>query len=164
MFNLLRSKLKICTFFMGIALSLLLSVNSLKAGVLGDVNNDGKIGLTEAIYALQVTAGIKSISQTEGQVLSFVPADSTSQTWKFIKSETLPDFNGHPPSSGKTILKLYFDNDGYVLKMSFKDQNGKELPLFATEMTSKHAVAIIEIDKSTTKAVIYTLSKRMPPF
>ena len=95
----------------------------------------------------------------EGQDLSFVPADSTSQTWKFIKSETLPDFEGRPPKSGKKILKLYFASDGYMLNMSFEDQNGAGLPLFLTEMTSKHAAAVIEIDKSTTKTVKYTLSK-----
>jgi hypothetical protein len=30
-----------------------------KAGIVGDIDNDGKIGLKEAIYALQVVAGIK---------------------------------------------------------------------------------------------------------
>lgn len=34
-------------------------VNSGSAGVMGDINGDGKIGLEEAIYALQVVAGSK---------------------------------------------------------------------------------------------------------
>ena len=29
-------------------------------GVVGDVNGDGKVGLEEAVHALQVTAGIKT--------------------------------------------------------------------------------------------------------
>jgi len=100
----------------------------------------------------------------KGQDLSFSPADSTSQTWKFMKSETLPDLNGQQPKVGKTFLKLYFNSGGYMLEMSFKDQKGAVLPLLATEMSPKHAAAIIEIDKSTTKIVKYKLSKSMPNF
>ena len=37
-----------------------LYTSTLNAGILGDVNNDGKVGITEAVYALQVTSGIKS--------------------------------------------------------------------------------------------------------
>ena len=31
---------------------------TLSAGIIGDINNDGKIDLAEATYALQVTAGV----------------------------------------------------------------------------------------------------------
>ena len=31
---------------------------TLSAGIVGDINNDGKIDLAEATYALQVTAGV----------------------------------------------------------------------------------------------------------
>ncbi|MCK4828055.1 hypothetical protein KA005_70655 [bacterium] len=104
--------------------------------------------------------GVKNISVIDkSQDLSYVPADSMSQTWKLINSEILPDLNGNPPAPGKKLLKLYFDSGGSVLKMSFKDQNGAKLFLFQTLMTSKHAAAVIEIDESTTNAVIYTLSK-----
>jgi len=104
--------------------------------------------------------GVKNISASgKSQEPTYVPTDSMSQTWELLKSEILPDLNGHPPAPGKKLLKLYFDSGGYVLKMSFKDQNGAELFLFQTQMTSKHAAAVIEIDESTTKAVIYTLSK-----
>ena len=33
------------------------SVQILGAGIVGDINNDGKIDLAEAVYALQVTSG-----------------------------------------------------------------------------------------------------------
>ncbi len=36
------------------------NVLPLIAGVVGDVDNDGKVGLREAVHALQVTAGVKS--------------------------------------------------------------------------------------------------------
>ncbi len=35
-------------------------IGNLNAGVLGDIDDDGKIGLNEAVNALQVTSGIKS--------------------------------------------------------------------------------------------------------
>ncbi len=38
----------------------LCSVTSVKAGFLGDIDRDGNIGLTEAVHALQVAAGIRS--------------------------------------------------------------------------------------------------------
>jgi len=41
-------------------LSSLCLAGTLAAGILGDADRDGKIGLTEAVHALQVTAGIKS--------------------------------------------------------------------------------------------------------
>ena len=34
------------------------SVGTLSAGIVGDINNDGKIDLTEAIYALQVGSNV----------------------------------------------------------------------------------------------------------
>ncbi|ETR68105.1 MAG: hypothetical protein OMM_04756 [Candidatus Magnetoglobus multicellularis str. Araruama] len=37
---------------------IILSIGTLYAGVIGDVNNDGKVDLAEAIYSLQVAAGV----------------------------------------------------------------------------------------------------------
>jgi len=37
---------------------LFLSVGTAGAGILGDINNDGKVDLAEAMYALQVASGI----------------------------------------------------------------------------------------------------------
>lgn len=51
---------------MFICLALLaLTSPMLEAGVVGDINNDGKVGLTEAINALQVTAGLRT-QETSG--------------------------------------------------------------------------------------------------
>jgi hypothetical protein len=45
------------------------------AGVLGDVNGDGQIGLPEATYALQVMAGIRSPSATLTNIITVAKAN-----------------------------------------------------------------------------------------
>ena len=46
-------------------LLILMMCNNLCAGKIGDINNDNKIGLVEAIYALQVMSGIKETKMYE---------------------------------------------------------------------------------------------------
>lgn len=46
------------------AMLFLVGVGGLNAGVVGDVNNDGVVGLPDVIYGLQVTAGLRPESPT----------------------------------------------------------------------------------------------------
>jgi len=50
-------------FCIGLIFLLALGVGTSSAEILGGINNDGKIGLDEAVSVLQVTAGVISPSQ-----------------------------------------------------------------------------------------------------
>ncbi len=86
------------------------------------------------------------------------PADATSKTWALIKWEFLPDYEGRAADPGKKFVKLYFDSGGYILDMSFKDQDGKPLQRIASVATAKHAAMVLQIDNETT-IISYKLSK-----
>lgn len=76
---------------------LLFISQSLKAEIVGDINNDEKVGLPEAIYALEVTAGL------ETEII--VPTPDLVGTWvvespmkcfgyeNYLLSDQLPEFS-----------------------------------------------------------------------
>ena len=68
-------------YFLGIVNLFLLPTQTL-SGTLGDINSDGKIDLQEAIYALQVVAGIKP------QTFSTVTINGTYQIPNFPQVNT----------------------------------------------------------------------------
>ncbi|MCX5886085.1 MAG: hypothetical protein NT096_09290 [Proteobacteria bacterium] len=90
------------------------------------------------------------------------PADEASKKWPLVKCEELSEYAGVRPEPGKKFMKLYFANDGFILNMSFEDQEGKSLSVIATETTPKNASAVIQTDEGT-KTVSYRLSKRTTP-
>jgi hypothetical protein len=91
--------------------------------------------------------------------LSIVPDDATSGKWPLVKVEPLPRFQGVTPSPTKKFLNLVFANDGFLLDMFFKDQNGASLQVLSNETTPGSASAVVQIDQNTTR-IQYKLSKR----
>ena len=79
-------------FQLGLTLSILCTTALSWAAIWGDINRDGKIGLAEAIYALQVTSGLKPqyVNATHTGALTF------DETWT-------PDGNPHIISGTLTI-------------------------------------------------------------
>jgi len=92
-----------------------LIASSANAGILGDVDNDGQVGLTEAVHALQVTAGIRSTTPTPGNATIHV-YDSSSppqhlgilvdRSTVFISDLSIFLNIGHYYSSGARILSV----------------------------------------------------------
>ncbi|MCP4350111.1 MAG: hypothetical protein GY795_31915 [Desulfobacterales bacterium] len=70
-----------------IAITCIFSVSLSYAGILGDINNDSKIDLSETIYALQVTAGIRI--QLGEQYFNNIKAFSLDAANTDIKTDSL---------------------------------------------------------------------------
>jgi hypothetical protein len=80
---------KYITLFMA-SVCLLLALSDANSGLLGDVDNDGKVGLTEAINALQITAGVRS-GQTASYVITWKGTWATNQNYQLYDAV---QFNG----------------------------------------------------------------------
>ena len=83
----------------------------LNAAVIEDINNDGKIGLEEAIYALQTIAGMRP--QPETVNLGGVYFDTTSDQWPTDSYLSIPtsgvmSYSGYGNYAGFTITHEFF--------------------------------------------------------
>lgn len=94
------------------------SIGTSNAGIVGDINNDGNIDLTEAIYALQVSAGIYPSLDPSCLLVGkgswetgedYNPCDVVeygSLTYACIESNTSDATNGPPDPTSWTPLTL----------------------------------------------------------
>ena len=73
-------------FFIMLITCLCVNIAISNAGVVGDINNDGRIGLEEAIYALQVVAGIKLHPEGEEQIRANLAAAVSAYNNKDINT------------------------------------------------------------------------------
>lgn len=101
------------------------------SGTLGDINSDGKIDLREAIYALQVVAGVKP--QIDALNLSGtwnINRDNTDICkWIFVQQDSNVTVTYNIPFTGTVYsneLNLTFideDNTTYTIMATLTDQN-----------------------------------------
>ncbi|MBI9085417.1 MAG: hypothetical protein JEZ11_17610 [Desulfobacterales bacterium] len=109
--------------FMRTLLVFLLMVSVAHAGQVGDMNNDGQVGLEEAIIVLQVVAGLKP----EASLGQYTPASGTAASTDVLEGKTFSNDSGAatgtmpvisqditPTVENQSISEGYHDGSGIV--------------------------------------------------